>query len=435
MMGDEIKTRVTMFDLKLLQTVGVGRFGRVKVVVHKPTGVVYALKSLTKTKIVSSNLLKQSIRERTIMLSCEHTFLPQLAATFQDADQLHMMLELVSGGTLRTRLRMQSEEKFATSAVQFYAANMVAVVSYLHDRSIAHRDLNPDNFLIDTQGYLKLTDFGAATVMPEGRSFTLCGTPHYMAPEMLLKKGHGLAVDWWALGIIIFEMTVGEKPFVSAVKDEKKSQVMMQNNTLQVVKPEVADQTLFDRITTAEKGPTFPWWLWVGPTHDIIVSLLQIDPDRRLGSSWGAGEVAAHVFFHGLKVAEMESRGAKPPYTPNVKDPLDLSYFNKYTEGHDGSWMVELVPKPQDDDDTPFMPNLAFASGLSGLSLAAGGGLGAARGNFGGIGMGGEPFAQGVRKPGKKNDRGDESDRLKSHEDNTFNPKNTGGFKKQTGWR
>ena len=208
---DDVRDAIKFSDLELRQTLGIGSFGQVRLVLHKPTQVAYALKALYKGQVIAQNQVAHVMSEKEIMRKCNHPFLLRMAASYQDADTLYMLLELVQGGELFTLLRAQ--RFFQEPVCAFYAATVVSAFEYLHDRSLCYRDLKPENLLIDAQGYLKVVDFGFAKEV-KAKTYTLCGTPEYLAPEIILNKGHNQAADWWAVGILTYEMIMGSAPFV-----------------------------------------------------------------------------------------------------------------------------------------------------------------------------------------------------------------------------
>ena len=193
------KPIIHMKDLKVHNILGVGTFGRVKLVVHKPTDTPYALKCMRKGQIIALKQVEHVMNEKKILAMCDHPFLLQLAAAYQDSDELYMLLELALGGELFTILR--ERQKFDEPTSRFYGANVAAAFEYLHERKIVYRDLKPENLLLDGKGYLKVVDFGFAKIIVD-RTWTLCGTPEYLAPEIIRSKGHGKGVDWWALAIL-----------------------------------------------------------------------------------------------------------------------------------------------------------------------------------------------------------------------------------------
>jgi len=202
--------RKDLSNYELLQTLGTGSFGRVKLARDKTTSKFVAVKALKKADILRLKQVDHVISEFNIMRDINHPFLVNLLNFTQDDRYLYFCLELVPGGELFTYLR--SVGKFAGLHARFYSAQVVSMFEYLHSKNIVYRDLKPENILIDTTGYLKLTDFGFAKVI-ETRTYTLCGTPEYLAPEILLNKGHGKPVDWWTLGILTYEMIAGIDPF------------------------------------------------------------------------------------------------------------------------------------------------------------------------------------------------------------------------------
>jgi serine/threonine protein kinase len=200
---------IPLSELKPKAVLGKGAFGNVKLVVHGKSNESYALKCLSKKEIVENEVEYHVLDEKKIMLMLDHTFIVKLHNTYQDKSQLYLLLEVALGGELLQIMDRQPEGFFKEDAVRFYAASLVEVFKHLHEQRIAYRDLKPENLLLDATGYLKMCDFGLAKVVPQ-RTFTLCGTPEYMAPEMILGKGHDTAVDYWSLGVLIYELCAGK---------------------------------------------------------------------------------------------------------------------------------------------------------------------------------------------------------------------------------
>lgn len=206
---------VTLPQLVLIKELGKGMFGAVYMVVHRTKGTLYALKTVSRRKIKAYDLYCSVRLERQVMLELDHVFIAKLVKTFKDAVRVYFLMELVNGmdlfdvirkiGTPHSGLLKECECKF-------YTCNLLLALEHLHERSIVYRDLKPENVVVDTTGYLKLIDFGTAKVL-KGRTFTTIGTPHYMAPEVILGKGYGLSVDLWSLGIIAYEFVCGGVPF------------------------------------------------------------------------------------------------------------------------------------------------------------------------------------------------------------------------------
>ena len=234
------KRKVALSDYELTTTLGtgtstcddkfVGSFGRVRLARNKKTGDYYAMKILKKADIIKLKQVDHVISENTILADIDHPFLVSMAFSScvkvglkgfsQDTRYLYFLMDYIPGGELFTYLR--TEGKLSSDHAQydnrdlifhrFYAAQVTLMFEYMHNKNIIYRDLKPENILIDDEGYLKLTDFGFAKYC-ETRTYTLCGTPEYLAPEVLLNKGHGKPVDWWTLGILTYEMIAGIDPF------------------------------------------------------------------------------------------------------------------------------------------------------------------------------------------------------------------------------
>ncbi|KAG2383554.1 hypothetical protein C9374_004225 [Naegleria lovaniensis] len=207
--------KVTLSDFELLTVVGRGSFGKVMKVREKGTSKVLAMKVLRKDMIVKENMVSHTLAEKKILQSIDHPFIVALHYAFQTEEKLYLVLDYLPGGELFFHLR--EETKFDVERAKFYAAQIVLAIEHLHKNDIIYRDLKPENVVLDADGYAVLTDFGLAktSIGNNTPTYTFCGTPEYLAPEILKGQGHGKAVDWWSLGILLYEMIVGLPPFYS----------------------------------------------------------------------------------------------------------------------------------------------------------------------------------------------------------------------------
>ena len=200
-------------EYELLKALGEGSFGRVYIARHKTSGQYWAFKQLKKYEIIKSKQVDHLKNEVYILNSISHPFIVKMAGMTQDNRFLYIGMEFVVGGELFTYLRRVV--RFPKLQTALYTAQVTLMFEHLHANNVIYRDLKPENLLIDGEGYLKLTDFGFAKIV-ENRTYTLCGTPEYIAPEIILNKGHGKGVDWWTVGVLIFEMLAGIDPFNDA---------------------------------------------------------------------------------------------------------------------------------------------------------------------------------------------------------------------------
>ena len=194
----------------LKATLGTGSFGRVRLVQYKENNEFYALKMLKKSEVIYLKQVDHIKTEKKILEEIAHPNIVNLFGSFMDDKFLYLLMEYVIGGEFFTHLRKAG--RFPNDTAKFYAAQVSLAFEYLHNCTIIYRDLKPENLLLDSDGHCKVTDFGFAKKV-EYRTWTLCGTPEYLAPEIILSKGHGKSVDWWATGILCYEMLAGYPPF------------------------------------------------------------------------------------------------------------------------------------------------------------------------------------------------------------------------------
>ncbi|XP_029459555.1 cAMP-dependent protein kinase catalytic subunit PRKX isoform X1 [Rhinatrema bivittatum] len=291
-------------DFETMSTVGTGTFGRVHLVKEKTTGNYYALKIMSIPDVIKLKQEQHVQNEKSVLKEINHPFLIRLFWTFHDDRFLYMLMEYAPGGELFSYLRNMG--RFSNSTGLFYSAEITCAIENLHLKEIVYRDLKPENILLDKEGHIKITDFGFAKKLTD-RTWTLCGTPEYLAPEVIQSKGHGRAVDWWALGILIFEMLAGFPPFFD-------------DNPFGIYQKILAGKIDFPRHLD----------IYV---KDLIKRLLVIDRTRRLGNMKnGAEDVKKHRWFRSIDWDAVPQRKLKPPIVPKLSHEGDTSNFETYPE-------------------------------------------------------------------------------------------------------
>jgi CRP-like cAMP-binding protein/tRNA A-37 threonylcarbamoyl transferase component Bud32 len=295
-------------DLLKFRILGVGTFGKVWLVSHRRTGTPYALKQLSKREIIGHHQVEGVIREKNIMASLDHPFVVDLVSTFQDERMLYMLIALVQGGELFSVIHTETRDGIPNGNSRFYAACILESLAHLHQRSICYRDLKPENILVDQRGYCVLVDLGFAKIVVD-KTYTLCGTPEYLAPEIILSKGHDKGVDYWAYGVLIYEMLVGRSPFYSYGTDQV---------------------SLFKRIVQVKYS--FPHG---GAVHELAQDLIQRLIVRRQANRLGClsrsdMDVRDHSWFNIIDVDKLLRKQIPPPWIPRIKDPLDATHFDSY---------------------------------------------------------------------------------------------------------
>ncbi|KAM6972323.1 serine/threonine-protein kinase N1 isoform 2-T2 [Aplochiton taeniatus] len=300
------KGPLSLQDFRLIAVLGRGHFGKVLLSEYKKTGTMYAIKALKKGDIVSRDEVDSLMCEKRIfetVNTTRHPFLVNLFACFQTPEHVCFVMEYTAGGDLMMHIH---SDVFTEPRAVFYSACVVLGLQYLHDHKIVYRDLKLDNLLLDTDGYVKIADFG---LCKEGmgygdRTSTFCGTPEFLAPEVLTDTSYTRAVDWWGLGVLIYEMLVGESPFPGDDEEEVFDSI-------------VNDEVRYPRFLSSE-------------AIAIMRRLLRRNPERRLGSGEkDAEEVKKQPFFRNLDWEALLQRKLPPPFLPSIGNKEDVSNFDE----------------------------------------------------------------------------------------------------------
>ena len=285
-------------DFDLLKVIGKGSFGKVMQVKKKDTGKIYALKSIRKAHIVNKMEVTHTLAEKFVLSRVNSPFIVPLKFAFQSSEKLYLVLSFINGGELFYHL--QKARRFPLIRAKFYICELLSAIETLHSMNIVYRDLKPENILLDYQGHIALCDFGLCKINMklDQKTNTFCGTPEYLAPELLLNKGYTRVVDFWTLGVLLYEMLTSLPPFY----DEDVS--IMYKKILE-------DPLIFPSDMDSV-------------TKDLISKLLNRDPAQRLGYH-GVSEIKSHQFFKDIDWIKLTNKGYIPPYKPQVKNSLDIS--------------------------------------------------------------------------------------------------------------
>ncbi|XP_053625717.1 cGMP-dependent protein kinase, isozyme 1-like [Plodia interpunctella] len=308
----EIKSEfeyVQLKDLEILGTLGVGGFGRVELVRYKPNhNLTFALKCLKKVDMVQLQQQENAYNEKHIMMDCDNPFICKLYRTFKDNKYVYFLMEPVLGGDVWTIL--QKRRFFTENVAKFMMACVVEAFQYLHSKDIIYRDLKPENLMMDRNGYIKLVDFGfAKRVTPNSKTWTFAGTPEYVAPEIVLNKGHDRAVDCWALGVFVHELIVGRPPFRAPGGDHMKTYTLILRGIDAV--------SFHPRVSNLTKA--------------FIRKLCRPVPAERLGYlKNGMADIKNHNWFGGFDWTGLRERRLKAPLVQSVANNWDLSNFETY---------------------------------------------------------------------------------------------------------
>ena len=298
-----LTVKVSYNDYKPLKVLGRGSFGEVLLVRLKATNKLYAMKILEKKLLKIKKQQLHTKTERDLMVRINCPFIVNIKTAFQDESYLYLVSEFMQGGDMFFHLHDGGIVTFNLEKTKFYIIELILALDFLHKNNMVYRDLKPENILLDSKGHIKITDFGLSIILEDEdeKAYTICGTPQYLAPEVLLRQGYDKMIDWWSLGCIMYEMLTGRLPF--PIKRGSKM-------SMKIYEKKVLFPSNFDRNA-----------------KDFIEKLLIVDPKERLGSQ-GSESIKSHPLFEGVDWDLAYEKKLKPPFTPKLKSETDLRYFD-----------------------------------------------------------------------------------------------------------
>ncbi len=319
-------------DFKIIKVIGRGSYGKVCLVEFKQTKELFAMKSLKKNVLLDEDQVESTLLEKNILQSLDYPFLVGMVFCFQTEERVYFVLPFIQGGELFQHLRKY--KYFPEKNVKFYAAIIGLSLDYLHKKGIVYRDIKPENILIERDGYLKLIDFGMAKILKDDeKTNSFCGTPEYLAPEIITGEGHNRMADWWSYGTLVYEMLFGIPPFFSENIEK-----------------------MYELITKSELR--FPKKFRVSEdAKDFLAKLLVKNQKERLGAKEGFEEIKKHPFFKGVDFKALEEKKVEAPFKPILEDSFDVQNFDEEFTSEDlvSSEITEknmdLIKRNQDQFD------------------------------------------------------------------------------------
>lgn len=296
----EFDGEVNLNHFRLLRVVGRGAFGKVRIVERKDTNLSFALKYIRKDEVVRSESVRNIIRERRMLEHVNHPFICNLRYSFQDIEYMYLVVDLMSGGDLRFHI---SRKTFTEDAVRFWIAELGCALRYVHAQNIVHRDVKPDNVLLDADGHVHLTDFNVASDIVPGKSLSSkSGTLAYLAPEVYAGHGYDIRADWWSLGVLFYECIYNKRPFEGNSESSLSTVIQAGNPKYPITSPPVSLSCLYG-----------------------IKDALEVNPNKRMGATWES--FTQHEFFSCLDFEALERKQIEPVFVPaSDKTNFDATY-------------------------------------------------------------------------------------------------------------
>lgn len=320
---------VTLDDFQIMKVLGRGSYGKVCLVQYKKTKEYYAMKSLKKDVLLDEDQVESTLLEKKILQSLDFPFLVGMVFCFQTEERIYFVMPFVQGGELFQHLR--NSKYFPEDKVKFYAAIIGLSLEYLHTHGIVYRDIKPENILMEVDGYLKLIDFGMAKILEgDEKANSFCGTPEYLAPEIITGEGHNVNADWWSYGTLIYEMLFGIPPFFC--ENVEKMYELITHANVRFPK----------KITASEEA------------KDLLLKLLVKDQNQRLGSKGGFNSIREHPWFKGYDFDSLLQKKIPAPFKPTLSDSLDVRNFDTEFTSEDivsseiDKKNLELIKRNQD---------------------------------------------------------------------------------------
>ena len=297
----DFKSKITLDDFQTVKVLGTGAFGKVSLVYNEELKRYFAMKALKKDYIKKYEQTRHTKEERKILETIDYPFISKLYYAFQTKKSLYMITEFMAGGEMFHHLHDCGH--FDENRTRFYIAELVLAIDHLHKHNILYRDLKPENILLDEIGHIKLTDFGLSKIMnniEKDKTYTICGTPIYVAPEVLTGKGYDKLVDWWSLGVLLYEFLAGYNPYREAKNGAD----------LKIYKKKLKQDPLISDTA-----------------FDLITKLCQ--PYVRLRIGRNVKDIKNHKFFESIDWVKLEKKEITPPFKPKIRHQGDVRNFDK----------------------------------------------------------------------------------------------------------
>ena len=299
-----VTLKLSYQDFEPLKLIGTGSFGKVLLVKYNSNNNLYAMKVLNKSQIKLKKQEENTKNERDLMVKLNNPFILSIKFAFQDESKLYIVSEFLQGGDLFYHLH-HSTINLTEEVAKFYIIELILGLEFLHQNNVIFRDLKPENILLDSEGHIRISDFGLSKILENSRdkAYTLCGTLKYLAPEILKNKGYEKSVDWWSLGCIFYEMLMGHLPF------------KINGN---VIDPEVFEEKI---KFNDNMNPLLV---------DLISQLLSVNPKKRIGyGDSDAKKIKEHQYFSDVDWNKYLNKEIEPPFVPKLDGDMDLRYFDK----------------------------------------------------------------------------------------------------------